>query len=990
MLMYALKLILDLSLAFITSIENIVLYLFVEILQFTALAPTHVTSPLYRVFIQGYMIFWALTAALLLASFLWGLWNIQRYHLSGIGVQDDLRQLIGRLVYTVLLILFGWIMIQTLLMVNNSIVDSIHAWVSSQLLSAVSGQQLVQAYKSIPKSSVSYAFGSLISSAVVTFATIYVAPLIVEIIILVVIVFIIWAVVLWLGRQFELLFWMALWSPAAALSLADPRRKYFEYVKNQLVGVIFTQAMMAIAIYLVLWMHTQLNTNAFSLPDSFMSGLVNLALVAAGFWFVTRIPRFWQELNGHSSSGGHEMAALAGGYMMGRFGSALVGMTKLGQKLGGAMDHRRELNANALWNQDAKYAGQQGATDRLRAENRQHRTTADYYAGATGATMAAQATENAAWTRTAQDHPRGAAAAGGFPGSSSGGGSDPRGPNGGGGAGGQPSPDFTAGLPVPTTGFLPPDFYGGSGSKPLRSVSASPSPANLSDLSVTTAQAAADEVAAGVGSAVLAGGVDGVGQFVAQGPFSLYRSPTNPSDVSSVKPPRKPPRSERGAWDNIGGASTITSWLTDSTAAGAAADAVSSVGTGGPAWVMPPNGPISAFDPAHPQVDATPVTFLPPGGPSTGWTAQDAPFGAPGLDNAAANTALPYLPPPQSLQRTAAWTMPADPGMAAYFGQQQQYISQFASEMMAPVMLAAQKRHVPATVKNALSQQYLAHTQAASTPEATAQFMAEQLGYVQAQTVTTPQGSQIIYQGRPDLMMTDPAFAQRWQQYVDQGVAPPIDTQWAQTHLDPAAYAYATSAAPQHIDAANEIPGQATTGTIESITDGGGLAAQQFLGDRPITLINPSSTTGRQTQPVYNRFENVQVAAAGARIQAAGSRYAGTHDTQARQIVTDTAPERRTLTTGRTHRKNAFFTPITPGTRPVLTGKRGHSKIDAYVQKTVTVPPTRPTQPSSGPENTYYNTDPGKYAPKSSNSSGSWGSGTQWADENADYDGDTL
>jgi hypothetical protein len=1058
MLMYVLKLVLDFALGVMISINDVILSVFMEILKYTALSPTTVNGPMYALMIKSYVVFWGITGAILLASFLWGLWNIQRYHLSGIGVQDDVRQLLGRLVNAVLLILFGYLMVQALLMVNNSIVESVGAFINQNLLSAVTGRTLIASVSSAKTTPMAFSVGSTISTTVVTFIESFVLDFFVEIVVLLMAIFIIWAILVWLGRQIELIFWMALWSPTAALSLADPRQKYFEYVKNQLVGVIFTQALMALGIYLVLVIHSTLNVSALGAQgmSAFVAGLVNWGLVAAGFWLVTRIPRFWQEVQGHSSSGGHEMAAIAGGYMLGRMGSAVMGMTKGGQKLGGWMDHRKALNNNALWSTDANYAAQQSHTRVLNAQSRQIAATSGFYAGATGAEMAAQAAENAAWAKQAAQSPTQARVAdprqfgGGF--HSDGSFPPPGGPGGGPsgtGGGGSVQAGGTRG------GFGNSAVYTGANASPTGSGSPAATAANLGTTAFAwdtppglandalgSAIASATVATGGAGAAWLSGAgrfsphnpqavsypntPGGPGAFIVpggpqpapgsealpttattwaaspvMGPATAFnpRNPGNPAAPTTLFNPQGPadfwtqggagalrstglpylplPTSAQNLTGNVpaglatdgllsaiagagiaaGAAGLAASHVRSTWHAGANASPTGSSAFSAPqslptssAAVSPPMmmGPMTPFSPRNPYQSPAPMTLFNPQGPN---------FPTANFTNLQPSaSALPYLPPPASIQQAPAWTMPADAQTQSFIGEQQQQIGQFANDIMLPTLLAAQKSSVPAPVRQDLTRQYFAHTQAAAAPESTAQFMAEQLGYVQSQTVTTPQGSRIVYQGRPDLMMADPQAPARWNQYLTQGVAPAIDATWASTHLDPAAAQYATAMAPQHIV---QMPAGVMTDAAAAAPVAGDalLTEGLLLGDRPVTLIDPRTTVGQETPTVYNTLEDAQVVSANTRVQSAKVRYAGVKDPAVVQEVARTAPESRPLVEGRTHRTNDP-PGVTVSDRPVLIGKKGYSRVRGYEK-----PPGKPPQEAAAAAVNDAATDPAAQKP---------------------------
>lgn len=140
-------------------------------------------------------------------------------------------------------------------------------------------------------------------------------------------------------RLFQIVFWGALLPVAAGASVADPQRRAWTYVWGQVTGSIFTQVAMALGIFLT---ERVLLAGSLTANGSARLGLLSYVMGVAGFFIVSRIPRYFQELQGHSVGGGSEMAAIAGGYIMGRFGAQALSATAGGQLAGKLFDASKE------------------------------------------------------------------------------------------------------------------------------------------------------------------------------------------------------------------------------------------------------------------------------------------------------------------------------------------------------------------------------------------------------------------------------------------------------------------------------------------------------------------------------------------------------------------------------------------------------------------------------------------------------------------------
>lgn len=247
-------------------------------------------------------------------------------------------------------------------------------------------------------------------------------------------------------RLFQVVFWGLLMPPAAGLSVGDPQRRAWTYVWGNVKGAIFTQLAMAFGIFI---------TEAIMLSHGSSSGvlfIVRFLVGVAGFFMVGRIPQYFQQMHGHAVGGGSEMGAIAGGYIMGRFGSQALQATRAGQMFNKfnesrANQHAAELGSSAsgsfwrnpissaastLYRRSADSASAAGGVVALQEAQRKNRV------GATDSHVAAQtaqeqgrldslASNPAAADTTAFTHPHealpphgadagpGTAAVGGFP-----------------------------------------------------------------------------------------------------------------------------------------------------------------------------------------------------------------------------------------------------------------------------------------------------------------------------------------------------------------------------------------------------------------------------------------------------------------------------------------------------------------------------------------------------------------------------------------------
>ncbi len=199
-------------------------------------------------------------------------------------------------------------------------------------------------------------------------------------------------------RLFQVIFWGLLLPPAAGLSVGDPQRRAWTYVWGNVQGAIFTQLAMAFGIFI---------TEAIMLGHGSSSGvlfIVRFLVGVAGFFMVGRIPQYFQQMQGHAVGGGSEMGAIAGGYIMGRFGSQALQATRGGQEFNTfnesqANQHAAELGspssgsfwrhpirnaASTLYRRSADSAAAAGGVVALQVAQRKNRV------GATDSDVAAQ------------------------------------------------------------------------------------------------------------------------------------------------------------------------------------------------------------------------------------------------------------------------------------------------------------------------------------------------------------------------------------------------------------------------------------------------------------------------------------------------------------------------------------------------------------------------------------------------------------------------
>ena len=256
---------------------------------------------------------------------------------------ESLRGLVGRAAGAVVWIAAAPMALWAMIQINDVLVNT--------LVYQLQNAPLQFANSCNPAKAIGYGFASL-GTSVIASALIY---LFWDVLALALVVGIIAAIGQYFLRLFQIVFWGALLPVAAGASVADPQRRAWTYVWGQVQGSIFTQAAMALGIYITEYVliggtpSTPFVTGAAAgthvvAPNMLLSYMMGVA----GFFVVSKIPRYFQEMQGHTVGGGSEMGAIAGGYIMGRFGSQALQATKGGILMNQGMETRRQQNTQSL------------------------------------------------------------------------------------------------------------------------------------------------------------------------------------------------------------------------------------------------------------------------------------------------------------------------------------------------------------------------------------------------------------------------------------------------------------------------------------------------------------------------------------------------------------------------------------------------------------------------------------------------------------------
>lgn len=362
-------------------------YLVIKFLGLTVLHPDGPTSMAWGLMTSGYAILAGLAGAIMLVAVVWGVIQIQQHTIFGVGVEDTPGRLVGRTVWAGIMLSGGLLYIRALLWINNQAVR----------LFTVSFQQMASGFGlnhpfNFGAHAVSSAAGGIASTAVVS-AILYLFSGLVA---LAVLGMAIWALVMWFARQFELLFWGAVMPVGLALSVADPQRRIWEFVKTQLAGVIFQQAIMAFVLYLTFTLAAGVQHHH---PYGVFRDLMAMMVLAVGFYYSTRGPKYWQQAQGHIATGGSEVAAIAAGGLLARGAAATLRMSRGGQWLGRAGEALEAGTTVGLQQGHSPLASSFNrmgvARDQARARYTQSQASIDLAAGTAAVVLQADAAQAA-------------------------------------------------------------------------------------------------------------------------------------------------------------------------------------------------------------------------------------------------------------------------------------------------------------------------------------------------------------------------------------------------------------------------------------------------------------------------------------------------------------------------------------------------------------------------------------------------------------------
>lgn len=318
----------------LSSVVGLILGLLNEFLALTILNTGGVTTA--RTVLLGgggvgavgglYLSMAGLGLAIAAVAVVWGVVRHQESLMSG-GRLESLRALAGRAAGAVLWIAAVPAALWGLILINDAVVNA--------LVTQLQKAPFQYTFSCNPGAAIGHGIASLGTGLIATAIT----ALFWEVIGLALIVGIIAAVGQYFLRLFQIVFWGALLPVAAGVSVADPQRRAWAYVWGQVQGSIFTQAAMALGLYI---------TEAVIVGQHSANPLLSYMMGVAGFFVVSRIPRYFQEMQGHSVGGGSEMGAIAGGYVMGRFGNQALQATRGGILANQGLERAQQGNTLAL------------------------------------------------------------------------------------------------------------------------------------------------------------------------------------------------------------------------------------------------------------------------------------------------------------------------------------------------------------------------------------------------------------------------------------------------------------------------------------------------------------------------------------------------------------------------------------------------------------------------------------------------------------------
>jgi hypothetical protein len=316
---------------------------------------------------QIYLDLSGIVTAIAVAAFVYRMMHVQVEAMTG-HRREEMRGLAGRVV-----MVFAWmagsaLFLRTILAINDHFVNMFSNSMSFQAWHGTC---------STPATGLVHGMAGALTVA----GTGLIVYLFSEFFMMVAVGLILFVIVQWIARLFEVVWWATLMPVALAVSIADPAQKMWEYVKNNLVGAVFVQTAMAFGFWMITTLFMQNGQLFHDPPNAVASELLNTGMALTGFFFIGKLPQYWQQLNGHSTSGGHETAGLAMGYMAGRLGSRMMEGTVGGQLLGAATNASAAQHADELQHGTGVVGRLGGSAVFRRLQNQQAFHAASHQAG---------------------------------------------------------------------------------------------------------------------------------------------------------------------------------------------------------------------------------------------------------------------------------------------------------------------------------------------------------------------------------------------------------------------------------------------------------------------------------------------------------------------------------------------------------------------------------------------------------------------------------
>ena len=330
------------------DITSAIVLLVVALLQKTVLHPDSFNGIWWVLLNNGYLVLAGFSAAIVLASIMWEALQIQQRQIFSVGPDDSYANLLGRAIWAMVMIASGPILLRILIGLNNTLVTAFSQMTIGALLQSFQLKSLGTAFYNMNSfkamgftSQQVHAYtGSLLSVGILGVLEYFFLPVIG----LVVALLMLWSILMWFARQFELVFWGALMSVSLALSVSDPQRKLWEFVKVQLQGLIFQQAIMAFVIWLTISIRVAVIDHG---GYNVLNDLFGNIFTAVGLYYAFKAPKYWQQAHGHVS-GGNEIAQFAAGSMLGRLGSNVLMASRAGVAMEAATQHMTEHSQKTL------------------------------------------------------------------------------------------------------------------------------------------------------------------------------------------------------------------------------------------------------------------------------------------------------------------------------------------------------------------------------------------------------------------------------------------------------------------------------------------------------------------------------------------------------------------------------------------------------------------------------------------------------------------